>query len=248
MNQLYFLCNNFYRLAKVCVAGFECYHASKSDFEIGETYTFNPEIKRINPLNHKISMVLEKARKNKFPNKPSRLTSFFCSPFKKSQWVGSDSKIYRVEASENYHIGNIKMLAEMFGARFDEKLMKFFANVYWKGSLPGMSTNEDVEILTPTIKIISRETNNLKQLIFFLKKNMITTSFLNEEIIIPSGTKIIMIPNVELSFNKSNTETYKYKPNIFYKCVADKFSIDEKLNKLLVIDAMSKKFELLEPT
>lgn len=148
------------------LAGLECYHVSESDLEVGETYSFDSSLLgNVNPLRKYTQDILEEVRKTEFPDKPSRLTSFFCSPFKRSLWLMPNKinqTLYKVEAMEPYHIGDIGIIDRMINQSgmleptYDlYDINRQIAQQYWQ-SKTDFSTNYGIEIITPRIKIIKK--------------------------------------------------------------------------------------------
>lgn len=251
--------NKYFQLVKL--AGIECYHVSTSDFEVGKTYTFNSSMMGTqNPLkDDRLNIILEKVRLEKFPDKPSRYNSFFCSPFKRSHWLnpGKSQYLYRVEAMEPYHIGDIEHINLM--VRYPH-LAEDEAIAYWEGK--SQAYYSDTEIITPAIKILEKNNNPLVERFFRLKKDLIASrpqeSILVKDMV-DNNFLIKLTTHYDISSSYDNkkvifTEHPKVRCKIyvvnesgeFVKLIPDfRDFLDNE--KILLKDIFSKKFEYVEP-
>lgn len=244
------------------LAGVECYHVSRSDLEVGETYQFDNSMWNTGiPVREQVSNILEKVRETEFPDKPSRKNSFFCSPFKHSIWLSRNDpsqKLYKVETDDKYHIGDCDLLNEIQGnlsdyGEDDSSIEnKELARKYWKGEhrSPSYNRSRGYEILTPSIKIIEKYSNPItsSEKFFMLKK------------LPPDSGRLDLGQTIMLTkLHRFENQDPKGKDRFFESSRANYFlficddnkkiiSAPNNTSELILLqDIFSKKFEYLNP-
>jgi hypothetical protein len=243
------------------IAGIECYHVSESDLEVGETYSFDSSLLGIrNPLNDKAQQLLEQIRVREFPEKPSRLTSFFCSPFKRSHWLKLDKPnqtLYKVEAMEPYHIADIGIIDNLLE---EDRLVRGspdIARQYWRGE-SAYSANHGIEIITPKIKILEKcdKDSTIGKKRFLLKKDLLPKEDWQRPLIVNPTDPIIITMETSYHLQKLYDKKKNLKrpefPHVWVSFSARK----QNSNKLCIIpqgydnilkkDIFQKQFEYVE--
>lgn len=244
------------------LAGIECYHVSESDLEVGKTYSFDSSLLgNVNPLNESAQTILEEVRRKEFPDKPSRLTSFFCSPFKRSLWLKPDKAnqtLYKVEALEPYHIGDIGIIDRMIdrSGRLEPGSTKA-AQQYWR-SETAFSTNYGIEIITPRIKILEKYDSDpiVGTKTYILKKDLIPNNEWQRPLLANPDDPIIITMtgsyHLERVYDKKGKIKKPEFPAVAISLTAKTKSkrpriIPEGYNEILKRDIFQKIFEYVEP-
>lgn len=135
------------------------YHRSSKKYNVGDILTPHEAVGKGEHVSRKrkFEQGLERVRLEKYPNKPSRFKSVFCSLVPRSRFIGK-GLLYGVTPIGNFHVTNSELIDELGELESRERLgyydIEDIGKEYWSNTKIIRSIIKAYEVLCDKVKVV----------------------------------------------------------------------------------------------